>query len=55
MAFGAVVESEFDAVYDKVKSALSAELQSLEWVLLRDQWRLVVERVKLKKGEILPP
>ena len=43
MTFG-TFELELNVVYDKIKSALSYELQNPDWILLRDSRRIIVER-----------
>ena len=44
MTFGEV-ELELNVVYDKIKSALFLELQHPDWILLRDERRIIVEHV----------
>ena len=43
MAFG-MMEFELNVVYDKIRSALFVELQDPDWVLLREDRRVIVER-----------
>ena len=40
------MELELSVVYDKIKTALSLELQNPDWILLRDERRVIVERRK---------
>ena len=43
MAFE-IMEFELSVVYDKIRSALFVELQDPDWVLLREDRRVIVER-----------
>ena len=46
------MELELNLVYDKIKTALFLELQNPDWILLRDDRRVIVERRREDGGEM---